>query len=437
TGYLAGEATIIGFTDRLTIDVNGQTKKNTHFVIPLSDVKTVENFKLIHFRSKEIIEESKSFKDKYLENLKGLSLNFNINVTKDAVVEMVLDQSTGSYLKGSGIGDLQIEINTRGKFNMYGDFIVDNGNYNFKYGGIIDKPFKVVKGGTISWNGSPYSAQVDIEAIYNLKANPRVFLENIATNRKIPVNLITRFSGELFNTQKEFDIQIPNSSTAVNSELAFKLNDNDQNKKMRQFFSLLVTKSFFNENEFTIDGTSALSGTTSDVFSSVLSDILNSEDAKFQIGVDYTAGDKRSVLNQRIDDQVDISVDTQINDRILINGKIGVPVGSKTQNNVIGEIKVEFLLNDEGSLRSTVFNRQNEIQYLDEEDGYTQGVGLSYQVDFDNFNELLEKLRLKKKKNGEIENNIEKVKEAIPPRKTFIIPNKTKIDTLNNKFPLK
>ena len=106
--------------------------------------------------------------------------------------------------------------------------------------------------------------------------------------------------------------------------------------------------------------------------------------------------------------------------------------------NSTGEIKVEFLLNEEGSLRSTVFNRQNEIQYLDEEDGYTQGVGLSYQVDFDNFNELLEKLRLKKKKEDESDKNLEKIKEAIPPRKTFVIPNKTKIDTLsNNKFPLK
>ncbi|MBS3993042.1 MAG: translocation/assembly module TamB [Bacteroidetes bacterium] len=417
TGYLGGEATIVGFTDRLTIDVNGQTKKNTHFVIPLSDVKTVENFKLIHFKTNEVAQKEKTFKEQYLENLKGLSLNFNINVTKDAVIEMVLDKSTGSYLKGSGTGDLQVEINTRGKFNMYGDFIVDNGNYNFKYGGIIDRPFKVVKGGTISWSGSPYSAEVNIEAIYNVKANPRVFLENIQTNRKIPVDLITRFSGELFDTQKEFDIVIPNSSTAVNSELAFKLSDNDQNKKMRQFFSLLVTKSFFNENEFTIDGTSALSGTTSDVVSSVLSDILNSEGGKFQIGVDYTAGDKRSVLTNRIDDQVDISVDTQINDRILINGKIGVPIGSKTQNNVIGEVKVEFLINEEGSLRSTIFNRQNEIQYLDEEEGYTQGVGISYQVDFDNFNELLEKIRLKKKKNQEEPVN-EKPKEVIIPRKS-------------------
>lgn len=35
-------------------------------------------------------------------------------------------------------------------------------------------------------------------------------------------------------------------------------------------------------------------------------------------------------------------------------------------------------------------------------------------------------------------NNSVKLKEAIPPRKTFVIPTKNKIDTLsNNKFPLK
>jgi hypothetical protein len=270
---------------------------------------------------------------------------------------------------------------------------------------------------------------VDIVAVYNVKTNPRVFLENIQTNRKIPVDLITHLTGELFDTQKEFDIEIPNSSAAVNSELTFKLNDNDQNKKMRQFFSLLVTKSFFNENEFTIDGTSALSGTTSDVVSSVLSDIINSEDGKFQIGVDYTAGDKKSVVNQNIDDQVDISVDTQISDRVLINGKIGVPVGSKTQNNVIGEIKVEFLINEAGSLRSTIFNRQNEVQYLDEEEGYTQGVGISYQVDFDNFKELLEKIRLKNKNKNE-EQLIDKPKGVVIPRKTIIVPNNRENDSL-------
>ena len=65
---------------------------------------------------------------------------------------------------------------------------------------------------------------------------------------------------------------------------------------------------------------------------------------------------------------------------------------------MIGEVKVEFLLNEEGTLRSTIFNRQNEIQYTEEEEGYTQGVGLTYQIDFNNGRELLKKLGIKRAK---------------------------------------
>ncbi|MDG1320930.1 MAG: translocation/assembly module TamB domain-containing protein, partial [Polaribacter sp.] len=86
------------------------------------------------------------------------------------------------------------------------------------------------------------------------------------------------------------------------------------------------------------------------------------------------------------------------NDRIIINGKVGVPVGAKTQSSVIGEVKVEVLLNKEGNFRGVIFNRQNEIQYSAEEEGYTQGVGLSYQVNFNTFSEFLDKIGIQKSK---------------------------------------
>ncbi|NJW54936.1 hypothetical protein, partial [Salinimicrobium oceani] len=57
-----------------------------------------------------------------------------------------------------------------------------------------------------------------------------------------------------------------------------------------------------------------------------------------------------------------------------------------------GNLEIEFLLNEEGNLRAKIFNRENNIQYLGEELGFTQGVGLSYQVDFDTFQELLRKI---------------------------------------------
>ena len=86
-----------------------------------------------------------------------------------------------------------------------------------------------------------------------------------------------------------------------------------------------------------------------------------------------------------------MSVSTNVSDRIIINGKVGVPVGAKTQSSVIGQVKVEVLLNKAGTFRGVIFNRQNEIQYSTEEEGYTQGVGLSYQVNFNTFSDFLSK----------------------------------------------
>jgi hypothetical protein len=397
-GFLAGNAKIHGFTDELVIDVEGKTNKGTHFVIPISDVKTVESTQLIRFVNKNKTEDdSKKRREFISEKLKGLSINFDLDVTKDAVVEMVLDKATGSFLKGSGTGNLQINLDTKDKFDMYGDFIVDNGVYNFKYGGFINKPFTVKRGGSISWSGNPYTADINLEAVYRVSANPKSLLENITTNRKIPIDLITRFSGELFNSKRSFDIEIPNSSSTVASELAFKLNSNDNNTKTIHFISLLVSGSFYNESDITVNSNAALYGTGFDMLSNAFDNIFNKADSKFRLKPVYTVGEKSRVDNLNINDQLALALDYQVNDRILINGKVGVPIGSKKQSNVIGEVNVEFLMNQAGTLRSSIFNRQNEIQYTEEEEGYTQGVGLNYQIDFNNGKELLEKLGLKKK----------------------------------------
>jgi len=399
TGFLEGNAFIKGPTDKLVIDVVGKTRKGTHFVIPISDVKTVETSQLIRFVSKNKFDDNEEIRRQFIsDKLKGLSMVFNIDITKDAIVEMVLDKATGSYIKGSGIGNLQIDLDTKDKFDMYGDFIVDNGIYNFKYGGFINKPFTVKKGGSISWSGNPFTADINIEAVYRVSANPKSLLENIVANRKIPIDLITRFSGELFNSQRDFDIEIPNSSSNIASELAFKLNNNDKNSKTVHFISLLVSGSFYNESDLSVNSNAALYGTSFDMLSNVFDNILNQGNNRFKLKPVYTVGEKNKVDNLNINDQLAIALDYQINDRIIINGKVGMPIGSKDQTNVIGEVNVEFLMNEDGSLRSSVFNRQNEIQYTEEEEGYTQGVGLTYQIDFDNGKELLQKLGLKKKK---------------------------------------
>lgn len=414
TAFIDGNANIYGLTNNITIEVNAKTNPNTTFVIPLKDIASVEQYHLIHFKSEKTIAERQ--KEIALESIEGVTLNINLEVTKDAVAQVVIDEVNGSDLKGSGTGNLRIEIDTRGKFNMFGDYMIDNGFYNLKYGGIINKPFAIQKGGTISWNGNPFEANLNVTAVYSTNANPAVLLDNISTNRKIPVNLVTNISGGLFNSKQEFDIQIPNANSTVASELDFVLNDNDENTKMRQFFSLLAFGNFINPNGGNFNSNSVITTTGSNVIGSILSDLISSEDGKIQLGVNYTAADESNVDNLNTDETFDVSVRTQISDRVVINGLVGVPVGAKTQSSVVGEVKVEVLLNEEGNFRGIIFNRQNEIQYSAQEEGYTQGVGLSYQVNFNTLSDLLRKAGLKKGKKA-----TEKEKDSILSRHKELI----------------
>jgi len=397
TAFIKGNAKIYGMTDNLFVDVNATTNPNTKFVIPLNDIKTVDNYKLIQFKSNKIVTTEKEIEDFQLDALKGLKLDINLEVTKDALAEIVIDKSNGSLLNGRGNGNLKIEIDTRGKFNMDGNFIVDEGKYEFKYGGLVNKTFNVVKGGRITWDGSPSDADLNITAVYTTNANPSLLLENFNSSRKIPVNLITRISGGLFTSKQDFDIEIPNVNNTISSELEFKLNDNNEDEKTKQFLSLLALNTFYNPGKSNFNSSNAILGTTSSAITSVLSDLISSNDGRVQFDVDYEITDKTDVNNIINDDLVNVSVGTQISDRVVVNGKVGVPVGSKTQSSVVGEVKVEILLNEKGNFRAVIFNRQNEIQYSTEEEGYTQGIGLSYQVDFNNLADLFKKIGLKKK----------------------------------------
>jgi hypothetical protein len=396
SGFLKGTASITGLTDQLTIDVNGSTQPGTVFVVPLKDIETVNSYKLIHFKS-DTIKVADRQKELVKNALKGLSLNINLDVTKDAKMQVVIDEVYGSQLTGFGSGALDIQINTRGKFNIFGDYTIDSGVYDFKYGGIVNKPFVIQKGGTVSWNGDPYEANLNVTAVYKARANPSTLLDNFNSSRNIEVDLVTKITGGLFSSKQELDIELPNVDPSIATELEFILNDNNVNEKTTQFISLLTLGSFVNPDKINFDSTSAITSTASNAITAAFSSLINSPDSKFKFGVDYIQGvDNSDTDRLNVDNQVDVSVSTNVSDRIIVNGTVGVPVGAKTQSSVIGEVKVEVLLNKEGNFRGVIFNRQNEIQYSTEEEGYTQGVGLSYQVNFNTFSEFLKKIGLKK-----------------------------------------
>ena len=110
------------------------------------------------------------------------------------------------------------------------------------------------------------------------------------------------------------------------------------------------------------------------------------------LGINYEQGDKLSTSSLLNRDRIGLSLQSEISDKILINGKIGVPVSGTEENVILGNVQIDFLLNNSGSLRAKVFNKENEYQFFGDEIGFTQGFGIFYDVEFDSFSELLSNL---------------------------------------------
>ncbi len=96
------------------------------------------------------------------------------------------------------------------------------------------------------------------------------------------------------------------------------------------------------------------------------------------------------------DGRFGVTVSSKINDRITFNGKLGVPIGGINQSAVVGDVEVQYRVNDDGTLNLRVFNKENDITFIGQNIGYTQGLGISYEIDFNTFKELVNKVFKKK-----------------------------------------
>ena len=384
TAFVSGDIMINGPGERLSFDANISSEKGTVFNIPLNDSKNfTENISYIKFVSST--DKTNNEKDYKFNNIKGIELDFNLNINENAEIEILIDKTTGSTIRGYGNGNLIMEINNKGKFNMFGDFVVDNGKYNFVYAGILKKEFDLKSGGSLSWNGDPMKAFINLETSYSkIEANPSILLDN-PVNLSIPVNVNVNLIGELLNPSPEFKLEFPNVDSSINNELQYRLNDKESNQF--QALSLLATGSFQNDINF---NQQALFGNLAESAASIINNILFDENDKLKFGLDYQIGE--NTPDYQSNDEFGVTLSTRLSENILINGKLGVPIGGVSETVIAGDFEIELKLNSDRTLTMKIFNRENTIRNFGEQIGYTQGVGVSYNVEFTDFKKLIKKL---------------------------------------------
>ena len=391
-GFLSGDILIKGPIKNPKLEVVGLTAPGTSIKIPWKDTQEISDISFIKFvdkNSKKVNSELKQLKSLINEDT-GLEMFFELDINDNATIEIVVDQSSGSYLSGKGFGKLLMESNTKKKFNIWGDFTTLSGVYNFKNLGLLDKKFNLEPGGTIVWDGNPVGAQMDLNALYQVPggANPAILLDNPNFNKKIPTEVGIHLQGNLLKPDNPiFEIFFPNTNGTVVSEINYRLSD--PQRSQLQAISLLSQGMFINEVSFSVEGiTNNLYEKASDIFTSILGD----SEEKLKVGINYLQGDNNKDLDVFSEDRLGLTLSTQISDKILINGKIGVPIGGVNETLIVGDVQIDFILNEDGSLKAKVFNKENEFRYIGDKLGYTQGMGLSYNVDFNTFKELINKI---------------------------------------------
>ncbi len=374
------------------MSVNATTMPFTNISIPLGTKTELIESNFIKFKTKanEFQPLDKYEIDGGTETLRTdnltvpMSLDIELRITPDAIGQIVFNEKIGDKIKGSGNGKIRMALKN-GAFNMDGVYNVEQGDYLFTAGGIINKKFIIQPGGTISWNGNPLDATIDIQANYNrLKVS---IAQLVATSvdqyqKKVDVDCRMFLTGKLMNPSVRYDIYLPNADQEVRNIVSTSTNTIED--LSYQFLALLTTNSFFSNQSVT---TSRIGGNTGVEFlSNQLSNMITQGFKDFDFGFNYRPTDEVTTS------QVEMAMSTQLlNDRVIINGNVDyggqqVVKQPQTRSNVIGEGSVEVKLTNNGKLRLKAYNRANQ-DYLSNSD-YTQGVGFLYNEDFNSFNEL-------------------------------------------------
>ncbi len=396
----AGIFRLSGKAANLRLDLELKTKPGTQVNVPIENPESANQYDFIRFVKADSLEQENKTVTRII-NTGGLEVNLDVTATPDAKVQMIFRSTVGDAISGTGSGDLRFKYDKEGNFLMYGDYRIDKGEYMFTLQNVLVRRFHIEQGGLISWNGDPYGAIVDLDALYTIKAPINYLLINYNQNdnsRRIPVQCKINLSKKLLNPTVKFDINFPTADERTKDELQQFISTQDDIN--RQMVSLMVMGQFFTpeylrgRQDFQSSTGSVVGSTTSDILSNQLSNWLSQISNDFDIGFNYRPGDQVNA------NQMEFALSTQIlNDRVTINGNIGnnSNLQSNATNPVVGEVEVFVKLNQSGKLQLKAYNRANDDLIYDTS-LYKQGIGLSFREEFNTLSDLFDHYRSKKNK---------------------------------------
>lgn len=389
--FATGDIELSGYAGSLEISVDARTAPGTDIHFPVGGSTEVSPIGFVHFTESDSIAGSDPDMD-----LSGISMDMNVEITPDALFELIFDPTVGDIMSGRGQGNMEMSVDQRGEFEMRGQVEVSEGDYLFTLRNVVNKRFQLDPGGRITWYGDPFDAQLDLRATYKVRAPlyDIMFEKNEAYRKRVPVEVVMNLKDKLMNPAIGFGIRLPtvdeNVRTQVNSVIS------TEQELNRQVFSLIVLNRFVTPPSYSGQGTPSSSAgvagtTTSELLSNQVSNWLSKLSNDFDLGVNYRPGD------QLTQDELELAVSTQLfNERLLVSTNLGVQSGAQAgqnANTLVGDFQMEYLLTNDGKLRLKAFSVSND-QDLNRADQAqtTQGAGVAFREEFNTWGEFWQKV---------------------------------------------
>ena len=353
--------------------------------------------------------------------LSGITMDLNLDITPDAFAEIILDIKSGDIIRGRGNGDLNLQIDTKGEFNMFGVIEFTEGAYNFTLYDIINKEFAINKGSRISWYGDPYQATLNITASYRQLTSlapilsDQTLINEPSIKRKYPVEVLLKLTDLMMSPTINFDIDAPTLPVSVPVTdkppvqlrfefTAFKAKLDEQELK-KQVFSLIMLRRFSPYGE-SISTNGTFANSVSELFSNQLSYWLSQVDQNLEIDLDLKG------MNQEAFNTFQLRLSYS-----FLNGRLRVTRDGAFNNNsnnnqsnrsdisgIAGDWTVDYFLTPDGKFKVKMYSRSNVSSLtnsLGTQTALTTGVSLLHTQNFNQVKDLLRSARNRKKDDEE------------------------------------
>ena len=322
-------------------------------------------------------------------------MDIAIHLTPDIDIKLRMDNQDDGYITTQGTGDLQAHYHNKGPFTLQGTYNISSGGYRLYLQDLIYRDLSLQNGSSVVFNGNPFDAQIHLICHHTLHAVPLSDLTADATvtsTGRAKVICILDITGQLGNMVLDFDYELPNE-TEETKQLVRSLVYTDEERNMQMVYLLALGRFYSSEyaratgqtdNSQAVNSllTSTISGQINQMISSIIGDESN-----WNFGTGISTGDYgledldiEGILSGRLFD-----------DRLLINGNFGYRDNALTQNaSFIGDFDLSWRLTPRGNTYLKAYNKAND-RYFTKSSLNTQGIGISYQLDFENWNTLFKK----------------------------------------------